>query len=274
MHIKVLHLPGKGRGVLAARQLPAGTVVMRAYPYVLRGGATDTFSDVILKMVRRRMLDQNTYFDSVIMSMSDNESPDHETVDEGLITAAQAIDPTVTELTVRRLASVFWHNCFPEGVCPELALFNHSCDPNCAYRVDWDDNCAFVMRTNRAVNKGEELCINYLCTTDGPLAVRQELLHKGWQFWCKCDLCLQEQKPGPKGKHADRRTSQQPALQVRISYPPAREPERPLCLEGLRLEPKGRAKAHGTPKRSAPQVRLSYMHGGQPARTMCRPPTV
>ena len=36
-HIKVKDLPGKGRGVLAAKRLPANTVVMRAFPYVLRG---------------------------------------------------------------------------------------------------------------------------------------------------------------------------------------------------------------------------------------------
>ena len=58
-------------------------------------------------------------------------------VDEDFLRAAKAIDPTAEELLVRRLASVFWHNCFPEGIYPEAALFNHACDPNCSYTVDW-----------------------------------------------------------------------------------------------------------------------------------------
>eukprot|EP00668_Euglena_longa_P031304 GGOE01040483.1.p1 GENE.GGOE01040483.1~~GGOE01040483.1.p1 ORF type:complete len:240 (+),score=66.20 GGOE01040483.1:29-748(+) len=221
-HIRIVEFPGKGRGVLAAKVLLADTVVMRAYPYVLRGGQRDVWTDVILKMVQRRVDDRNAYFDRVVMTLSDNETPDYGSVDDSLIAAAQAIDPTLSELTVRRLASVFWHNCFPEGLFPDAALFNHSCAPNCTYAVDWDADSAFTIRTTRAVARGEELCLNYLATTGAPYDVRQATLYHGWQFHCDCTLCITEQQRrlgGTKGQPRARGVAPPAAPQTQTPAP-------------------------------------------------------
>eukprot|EP00667_Euglena_gracilis_P020548 EG_transcript_22256 len=197
--IRIVDLPGKGRGVLAAKALPTDTVVMRAYPYVLRGGERDVWRDVILKMVRRRVADRNAYFDRIVMTLSDNETPDYGSVDAELVAAAQAIDPTLSELTIRRLASVFWHNCFPEGLFPDAAMFNHSCAPNCTYEVDWDSDAAFTVRTTRAVGRGEELCLNYLANDTADYATRQATLYHGWQFQCDCARCTADRQRRKNG---------------------------------------------------------------------------
>eukprot|EP00669_Euglena_mutabilis_P013385 TRINITY_DN830_c1_g1_i1.p1 TRINITY_DN830_c1_g1~~TRINITY_DN830_c1_g1_i1.p1 ORF type:complete len:173 (-),score=19.72 TRINITY_DN830_c1_g1_i1:363-881(-) len=120
-------------------------------------------------MVRRRVTDANGYFDRVVMSLSDHETPDNSSVDGELVAEALKIDPTLDEDTVRRLASVFWHNSFPEGVFPDAARFNHACDANCAYTMEWDANAAFVVRTIRPVLRGGRVVPQLPRDGGGPL---------------------------------------------------------------------------------------------------------
>ena len=48
-----------------------------SHSFTLAGGQNDVWSEVILKMLRRRVQDKNQFFDKVIMQMSDHDIPDY-----------------------------------------------------------------------------------------------------------------------------------------------------------------------------------------------------
>lgn len=66
--------------------------------------------------------------------------------------------------------------------------FNHSCAPNAEYGLREGD--MMRVRTLRAIDKGEEVCISYLgvnglVTTE----VRKKILKERYLFDCSCELC-------------------------------------------------------------------------------------
>ena len=77
---------------------------------------------------------------------------------------------------------------FGQGMYLEGAMFNHSCDPNCA--VSTTINPLQVV-TTRAVLPGEELTIAYVDTTQ-PRSARRAKLAEGYRFACACPRCSSE----------------------------------------------------------------------------------
>lgn len=70
-----------------------------------------------------------------------------------------------------------------------LSRFNHSCSPNVEHYID-DDEITYCVTTRR-INKGEQLFINYVSTTEWKRPEdRQKYLKKVWNFQCRCQVCL------------------------------------------------------------------------------------
>ncbi|KAI8813597.1 hypothetical protein BJ742DRAFT_849434 [Cladochytrium replicatum] len=86
------------------------------------------------------------------------------------------------------------------GMFPLASMLNHSCIPNCSYVVEsvytgleQDEMrgaaaVRMVVRTNRAVKEGEELCLSYVDLMLPKQERRFELL-KSKNFWCNCERC-------------------------------------------------------------------------------------
>ncbi len=72
------------------------------------------------------------------------------------------------------------------GVFPLVAMLNHACDPNSTYVSA--EGTTMVVKTTRSVAKGEELTVGYT-TAFLPVAVRQRVLKARYGFACTCARC-------------------------------------------------------------------------------------
>lgn len=69
---------------------------------------------------------------------------------------------------------------------PMLGHINHSCDPNAFIMMD---GASTSLRTLKPINKGEEVYISYIDTTN-PYRRRQYELTCRWFFTCACSKCV------------------------------------------------------------------------------------
>ncbi|GAA5821914.1 hypothetical protein JCM11251_004777 [Rhodosporidiobolus azoricus] len=73
------------------------------------------------------------------------------------------------------------------GLFPLASRLNHACDANC--RFEWSaKEWRLSVRTNRAVKKGEELCVSYIMPFQKRRERREELQTK-YRFLCQCTWC-------------------------------------------------------------------------------------
>lgn len=75
---------------------------------------------------------------------------------------------------------------FASGLYPHLALFNHSCEPNCGIVYPPAAAMAIKLVALRPIGVGEELTIGYV---DPYAPGRREALRKNFFFSCACTLC-------------------------------------------------------------------------------------
>jgi len=75
-------------------------------------------------------------------------------------------------------------------LCLLASRFNHSCSPNAEYL--WvEESQVEEVRAVRAVQPGEELCVNYFGdAVKLPRTARQEQLRAGFRFECRCSVCV------------------------------------------------------------------------------------
>ncbi|KAI1077126.1 hypothetical protein F5B20DRAFT_593159 [Whalleya microplaca] len=74
-----------------------------------------------------------------------------------------------------------------DGVFPQASRFNHSCDPNVTYSLNWKPGYWGAVAC-RFIPKGEELTISYLPLSSSR-EERQVALYNLWGFICKCSMC-------------------------------------------------------------------------------------
>lgn len=76
---------------------------------------------------------------------------------------------------------------------PEVAFFNHSCDPNVALNYSWDAETGDYVctgRTLRPIKAGDQLLIHYFPeAATAPLSRFQRKLQDRWSFTCLCPTC-------------------------------------------------------------------------------------
>lgn len=83
---------------------------------------------------------------------------------------------------------------FASGLYPTLALFNHSCDPNCG--IQYMPNAKIRLVALRDIAAGEELTIAYTKPYERK-SVRQATLKKNFFFTCNCTACQNDVDLGP-----------------------------------------------------------------------------
>ena len=81
----------------------------------------------------------------------------------------------------------FAHNDNKSLLYYNASLFNHSCEPNLDHYTDGYSN-RLVCKTNRNIEVGEELCINYV-GGDFDVISRKKIIFRNWNFNCVCDKC-------------------------------------------------------------------------------------
>lgn len=166
----------KGKGLVATQALPRGTVFLEEQPlFTQDAGCTN--SSVLAALAGCSRDEQREYF-----------------------ALANAFKGGDTPCKVLPALAIFHTNSFPcddapqtppakrrRGIFLTAARANHSCTPN-AGRV-WDvAKQAMVFRTLRAVQAGEELCINYVDVL-GSREERNANLWDHFGFECACEAC-------------------------------------------------------------------------------------
>ena len=85
---------------------------------------------------------------------------------------------------------------------PLFSLFNHSCEPNVAWKVQ-EDNTTMVLKADRDVREGEQLFVGYdSFVRDQSLATRRKRLKKWLDDDCRCSRCLREEAELAAGKQS------------------------------------------------------------------------
>jgi hypothetical protein len=192
--VKIVDIPGKGRGLCAITDVPEGTLLLAAKAFALASSDKKTGL-----MCGNRML----LLIEVIRTFTNNPQRTTELyqLDSGEIPREPIPDGIVDINRINRICEinqVLVENEFREDKCldPEKlpcglwtlsAAINHSCVEN-AIRIFYGD--VMMIRALRDLREGEEILINYVPKFRDPRD-RADDLHV-LPFTCRCPACQEE----------------------------------------------------------------------------------
>ncbi|CAK9002625.1 unnamed protein product [Durusdinium trenchii] len=191
--IEVEHLGDKGFGMVAARPIRRGELVLREAPLLglpesFDGDLEELMNQTSLRQLdadlRQALEDLSEEQQRRFWSLADSHSPGQKTAAGVALTNALQLGTG-------------------GGLLCRSARFNHSCLPN--VQGTWADGCA-EWRALRDVSAGEELCFSYVDPYQTDVQ-RQETLELLFKFKCQCPVCSLEREA--------RETSNQTRLQLR-----------------------------------------------------------
>lgn len=196
------HLPNKGRGLFANRDIKFGELILNEKPLLERIQSDGGWNSLQKKYEELDESDQKKVFE-----LHDAHSgPGNEKTLGGIMK---------TNGVSRG------ENSLDAVLCYTYSHMNHSCKPNCA--------AAWVVPHERVyalcdIKEGEELCISYagldVCTSD-----RKLNLLIGWGFDCQCVVCTQPEK---ERKESDKRRTTYGYLDKQIPSTGRENPEEAL----------------------------------------------
>ena len=218
--IKIVNLASKGLGVIATQAIKSNQLILHEHPLVRidkSPGSTDSRqSPTCMKLMGRVMeLAKSGQFNP----RSDYSSWPAEVIScyEGILNeqcnmAYDKLDAQKQKQWMK-LADIFAQNGnekSPGGIirtnaidCAEnhanlyeqLSRINHSCNPNTT-RISTDKIGGVAIVANKAIEKDEEISINYMdgVDDDKPVEERRKHLMQQYHFHCQCDLCMMQEK--------------------------------------------------------------------------------
>ncbi|TEA14144.1 SET domain-containing protein 5 [Colletotrichum sidae] len=183
---RVVEMPGKGLGLVAAKTIERGQRIMAHPPAVV---------------IHRRFIDD-----------IDLENQ-YRTLDVAVNHLPEATRKTFMEQMGQsgghKVHDIIHTNSFELGLpiqdghhfanYPEVSRYNHDCRPNLAFYIDSD--LRHYTHAVRDINPGEELTISYVDSLSAR-HVRQDRAKRNWGFGCSCDQCS---LPEPLVRDSDNR---------------------------------------------------------------------
>ena len=159
-------VPGKGKGLIAARDIPKGARIIFEKPIFAVGEPVES-------ELAERVTSLDQHQRGEFLSMSN-------------------IHPFNDHLA--QWVGILYTNALPVGSKLELSgifltacRINHACDNNAAHC--WHDDCnRLTVHAIRGISKGEEITISYLGGAFDRNE-RQEELQRRFHFTCTCQLC-------------------------------------------------------------------------------------
>ena len=198
--VVVRDLPGRGNGLVATKKLSMGDLIVSDSAVIRVEADIDTWSagPEIQRQVDKLSSSDKEQFYSLtkmqkLLEICDAFTEAAGDDDDKLSKASQV-------LRYRDVTAIFYNNDITsEDDCKclylTLALLNHSCSPNSCWSQSAQNSEIMELRAIRDIEAGDEVVVNYVCV-EGRFVetkTRQEMLLKGWNFNCQCDLC---QQPG------------------------------------------------------------------------------
>jgi hypothetical protein len=168
----IKEVPGKGKGLVATKDIPAGTRIVSEKPIIDSGRQVtgmDQLQSRICQQIGSLREDQKQEF----LSMH-NVFPYTNVVD--------------------RYLGIFRSNALPfgpgtnaAGIFLQACRINHACDNNALNFWSATLN-QITIQAVRDIYKGEEITISYLQSYENR-QIRQEQLQEDFRFMCTCNLC-------------------------------------------------------------------------------------
>ncbi|ETS76754.1 hypothetical protein PFICI_12141 [Pestalotiopsis fici W106-1] len=188
---RVQEMPGKGKGLIAQRNLEAGDHIMSTTPSVMIDynlftdlAEADELMALQVAAVEGGLSDAHR---GIFMALSthDDDFADHaERVSK--IIHTNSFDITLDGIVPKNDEGVD-ENFYT--VFPEISRMNHDCRPNAEYYFD-PATFAQHVHAARPIAAGEEITISYI----DPIQTRQDRLDRldnSWHFPCSCSACMQ-----------------------------------------------------------------------------------
>lgn len=195
---------GGGRGVFAAQDIAAGTLLLAEIPVSVWPDASSLDDpEVLLGAIEAicafpDALEASRTLHPVSLEQADEDDClriagvwDAEAVDAlvaGL--ASRHGCSAVTPPEVLRLGLALQHNGFVSGLYTKLTLVNHACRPNCIkFSPTSGTGWASEIWSTRPINAGEELTICYCAPAELSSRAMRAYLTTHHRFSCACLLC-------------------------------------------------------------------------------------
>jgi len=196
--VVVAELKGRGRGLVATRQIQKGELVLAEQPAVVvqDGGDLAATGEKVKKQVSSLSPSLSAQFYRLTRKPG---------VEELAVQLKQAAgtDPEKRLIADKvsanaRETAIFLNNDIgadedTKCLYLSLALTNHSCAPNCAWTcvVEPPNTKKMELRAIRNISPDEEVTVSYTmveCRFSSTLE-RQKRLNEGWAFPCNCTIC-------------------------------------------------------------------------------------
>ncbi|KAF5649496.1 SET domain protein [Fusarium tjaetaba] len=163
---KVRDIPGKGRGLIAKVDIPAGTRILCEKPLLV---ASTTTPGDLEATAAPRLKDLSKSAQRQFLSLHNNFP-----------------GPDPLSGIIRTNALPCGPGSIVGGVYPTICLINHSCLPNS--HQNWNNKAGHeTIHAIRQIKAGEEITISYC--EGGPSNERRPMLKKAFGFDCACSLC-------------------------------------------------------------------------------------
>ncbi|KAI0356426.1 SET domain-containing protein [Trametes cingulata] len=176
--VKVMKLPGKGMGVVAARNISQGELVLRERPlFVVPHKVTMSPGALLLSSLATLSPAQRASF----YNLSYVNFPVG--VQEGTPRYQEELALAIFQTNAVSAGSQ------GVGIFPRMARLNHGCSSAFNVVYTWrDDESVLVVHALKPVREGEELLTTYT-NTKRPRHVRKEFLREHYGFDCQCAVC-------------------------------------------------------------------------------------
>ncbi|KLO05931.1 SET domain-containing protein [Schizopora paradoxa] len=166
----VVDLPGKGKGVIALRDIQQGELLIREEPlFILPTSTQGNPSVLINRTLAPLSYAQRISFFSLSFMPEDVEGYDAialATLQTNAISAADGI-----------------------GIFPTTARLNHGCSSAFNAVYSWRDReQILVVHALKAIRRGEEILTTYT-DTKRPRSERRSFLQSHYHFHCSCSVC-------------------------------------------------------------------------------------
>ncbi len=165
-------VPGKGKGLLASKDIPKGTRIISETPVITSGEDVRNTDDLQVRICQQ------------VTSLSEAQRQE--------FTSMANIHPYTND--AQKWFGIFRTNSLPMG--PDLAAggvflkacrINHSCDANS--QNFWNENLnQLTIHASKDIRRGEEITISYMSGSENR-RVRQEQLWENFNFTCYCQTC-------------------------------------------------------------------------------------
>jgi len=197
--VVVRQIPGQGRGLVASKNIQMGDLIIKETGVIALPAdigmweAGEEVAKQVWKMnnekkeeffqltCKQGLLDISSSFLEAAGNSKDN------------LERAKLVAKNIKETAIffnNDIATEDGYKC----LFPTLALTNHSCAPNSSWAGKTETPRHLELRAVKDINEGEEITVNYIIV-EGRFSdkdSRQARLNEGWEFGCRCPLCLTE----------------------------------------------------------------------------------